>query len=141
MLQRQRGVLEAMARIREVVLTHQQHAMAEQRSLEEAQQANLTEFPSEINGYQEKSDGSGGFAGPDNKKPRRGVSSFDFMLAILTKCSSSETPLQDGATVAIEPKRQNGGEARTVHERSVTLVDFVSLTEEPSHSMSLTQTS
>ena len=72
MLRRQTRVLEAMNRIRDVVVT-QQHAMAEQRSRDEAKKASQAEFSDDINGYPDKSDGSGGFAGADPKK-RRGVS-------------------------------------------------------------------
>ena len=80
MIRRQNRVLESMMRIREVVIA-QQHAIAEQRSREEASKAHPTDYGDDHGPYQEKTEGGGGFAGPDPKK-RRGVSE-----AVLLLCS------------------------------------------------------
>ena len=70
MIKRQERVLESMTRIREVIVT-QQAALAEQRSREEASKV-PSDFGEDGNGYSEKSEGGGGFAG-DAAKKRRGV--------------------------------------------------------------------
>ena len=59
-----------MARIREVIVT-QQHALEEQRNREEANKES-SDYGDDGNGYSEKGEGAGGFAGSDAKK-RRGV--------------------------------------------------------------------
>ncbi|MCJ1317051.1 hypothetical protein MMC15_002372 [Xylographa vitiligo] len=69
MIKRQERVLESMTRIREVIVT-QQAALAEQRSREEASKV-PSDFGEDGNGYSEKSEGGGGFAG-DAAKKRRG---------------------------------------------------------------------
>ena len=62
-----------MARIREVII-NQQHALAEQRTRDEANKES-SEYGDDAIGGQDKSEGGGGFAGADAKK-RRGVSSL-----------------------------------------------------------------
>ena len=73
MIKRQERVLESMARIREVIIT-QQAALAEQRGREEANKV-PSDFGEDSNGYSEKGEGGGGFAG-DAAKKRRGVGVF-----------------------------------------------------------------
>ena len=70
MIRQQERVLNSMARIREVIIT-QQAALAEQRSHEYTHKPG-SELDDDGSMYQEKLDGSGGFAGSDTKK-RRGV--------------------------------------------------------------------
>ena len=82
MIRRQNRVLDSMMRIREVVIA-QQHALAEQRSRDEANKAHQSEYDGDHGPYQEKQEGGGGFAGPDPKK-KRGVGLSDPPL-----CNSS----------------------------------------------------
>ena len=77
MIKRQERVLESMARIREVIIT-QQAALAEQRNREEANKV-PSDFGEDGNGYSEKGDGGGGFAG-DAAKKRRGVGVFSLYV-------------------------------------------------------------
>ena len=70
MIRQQERVLTSMARIREVIIA-QQAALAEQRSHEYNHKPG-SEMDDDGSMYQEKPDGSGGFAGSDTKK-RRGV--------------------------------------------------------------------
>ena len=70
LLRRQNRVVEALSRIKDVVIT-QQHALAEQRTRDEANKV-PSDFGEDGSGYSDKADGAGGFAGPDSKK-RRGV--------------------------------------------------------------------
>lgn len=71
MMRHQHRVLESMARIRDVII-NQQHALAEQRTRDEANKES-SEYGEDTNGGQDKLEGGGGFAGADAKK-RRGVS-------------------------------------------------------------------
>lgn len=98
MIRRQTRVLEAMNRIRDVVVAHQT-AKDEQRTREEATKANLQlqmaqggEFGGPgstgedggavyANGV-DKGEGGGGFAGAEAKK-RRGVSSFSEIPSLI----------------------------------------------------------
>ena len=70
MVRRQNHVLDSLARIREVIIT-QQHALAEQRSRDEANKVS-SDYGEDGTSYSDKGDGGGGFAGADAKK-RRGV--------------------------------------------------------------------
>jgi len=70
MIRQQEKVLNSVARIREVIVT-QQAALAEQRSYDYAHKPG-SEVDEDGSMYQDKLDGSGGFAGPDTKK-KRGV--------------------------------------------------------------------
>ena len=70
MARRQTHVLDSLARIREVIIT-QQHALAEQRSRDEASKVS-SEYGDDGTSYSDKGEGGGGFAGADAKK-RRGV--------------------------------------------------------------------
>lgn len=63
--------MESMERIREVII-NQQHALAEQRTRDEANKES-SEYGDDATGGPDKSEGGGGFAGADAKK-RRGVS-------------------------------------------------------------------
>ena len=72
MIRLQNTVLTAFERIREVVIA-QQHALAEQRSRDEASKARQGSFSDDSTSYLDKQEGAGGFAGADAKK-RRGVS-------------------------------------------------------------------
>ena len=103
MIRRQKSVLAAMDRIREVVLA-QQHALAEQRSRDEASKARQSEISEETLHFHEKQEGGGGFAGADPKK-RRGVSGYSFTIIAHTdgfqrnappgrchSCNRAETP-------------------------------------------------
>ena len=78
MIRQQERVLNSMARIREVIIT-QQAALAEQRSHEYNHKPG-SEMDDDGSMYQDKLDGSGGFAGSDTKK-RRGVC-FVFSFSI-----------------------------------------------------------
>ena len=71
MIRRQTTVLDAMSRIREVVVAQQQ-ALAEQRNRDEANKTHQLEYREDAAAYQDKSEGGGGFAGSDAKK-RKGV--------------------------------------------------------------------
>ena len=71
LLRQQTGVLDAITRIREGIITRQHQALAEQRSQDQAYKGS-SEFGDDGSAYQDKLDGSGGFAGADAKK-RRGV--------------------------------------------------------------------
>ena len=124
MIRRQNLVLGAMDRIREVVIA-QQHALAEQRSRNEASKARQSELSDDSASFSEKQEGGGGFAGADPKK-RRGVCLYSSNVATFTNVAS-ETHLRVDATVATEQKLQSGGEVRTVLERSAMLVAYVSL--------------
>ncbi|MCJ1412048.1 hypothetical protein MMC19_006140 [Ptychographa xylographoides] len=68
MIRRQNRVMDSMARIREVIVT-QQHALEEQRNREEANKES-SDYGDDGNGYSEKGEGAGGFAGSDAKKRR-----------------------------------------------------------------------
>ncbi|MCJ1374494.1 hypothetical protein MMC20_005726 [Loxospora ochrophaea] len=86
MIRHQHRVLDSMARIREVIIT-QQHALAEQRTRDQAQKA-PSEFSDEANSYQDKLEGAGGFAGADPKK-RRGRNAPPGRCH---SCNRAETP-------------------------------------------------
>ena len=75
MVRRQTHVLDSLARIREVIIT-QQHALAEQRSRDEANKVS-SDYGEDGTSYSDKGDGGGGFAGADAKK-RRGVCFMPF---------------------------------------------------------------
>ena len=74
LVRQQTVVLDAINRIREGIITRQQQALAEQRSQDQAYKGS-SEFGDDGSVYQDKLDGSGGFAGADAKK-RRGVRDF-----------------------------------------------------------------
>ena len=100
----QTGVLDAINRIREGIITRQQQAIAEQRSQDQIYKGS-SEFGDDGSVYQEKLDGSGGFAGADAKK-RRGVCYYTrFSITTMTNrlqraappgrchsCNRAETP-------------------------------------------------
>jgi hypothetical protein len=71
MLQRQQRVLASIANIKEVVIA-QQHALAEQRSREEAHKIQQGDFREDPNMLSREADGANAF-GADSKR-RRGVS-------------------------------------------------------------------
>ena len=71
MIRQQSRVLDSMVRIREVIISQQQ-ALAEQRNQDQNYKGS-SEIDDDGISYQDKLDGSGGFAGSDPKK-RRGVS-------------------------------------------------------------------
>ena len=121
MIRHQTRVLDSMARIRDIILT-QQHALAEQRSRDQAYKP-PSEFSDDAIAYQDKLEGGGGFAGADAKK-RRGVGPFVEIARVLLMSSRETHPL-DVAIAAIEQKLLNGGEAQMVLEHCVMLVDYV----------------
>lgn len=71
MIRRQKGVVESLQRIQEVIQAQQIAALEQQQTQEQRFHA-PSEYDEEGPGYHEKLDGGGGFAGPDAKK-RRGV--------------------------------------------------------------------
>ncbi|KAA6412650.1 MAG: hypothetical protein FRX48_03642 [Lasallia pustulata] len=87
LLRRQTGVLDAITRIRECIITRQQQALAEQRSQDQAYKGS-SEFGDDGSAYQDKLDGSGGFAGADAKK-RRGRAAPPGRCH---SCNRAETP-------------------------------------------------
>ena len=106
MIRQQNRVLDALTRIKEVIIT-QQNALAEQRSQEQGQRGAHGPDDDDLSAYGEKADGSGGFAGSDMKK-RRGVcavASFWFYF-LLTLHREQHLPVD--ATAAIELKHRNG---------------------------------
>ncbi|KAL8841519.1 MAG: hypothetical protein Q9170_000902 [Blastenia crenularia] len=100
-------VLESMQRIKEVIIAQQQ-ALAEQRNYEKYKPP--SEADDDGASFQDKVEGSGGFAGADAKK-RRGVRLL--LLGV--------------ATAAIELRPLNGVEVQMEHEPCATLADYVSL--------------
>ena len=123
MIRRQNLVLTAMDRIRDVVIA-QQHALAEQRSRDEASKVRQIELGEE-SAFHGKEDGGGGFAGADPKK-RRGVSAFILRIIAGLTLPSVMHLLVD-VTVAIEPRPQNGEEVLMVLGHSAMLAAYVSL--------------
>lgn len=82
----QRSILNAMERIRDIVVT-QHHALAEQRNREEANKARQNMYQEQSSIYN-KDEGNGGFAGADPKK-RRGRHAPPGRCH---SCARSETP-------------------------------------------------
>ena len=80
LIKQQHKVLDAMTRIRDVII-NQQHALAEQRTRDEANK-DPSEYGEDGALGQDKSEGGGGFAGADSKK-RRGVRSIALLLPFL----------------------------------------------------------
>ena len=120
-IQQQHKVLDAMTRIREVII-NQQHALAEQRTRDEANK-DSSEYGDDGPLGQDKSEGSGGFAGADPKK-RRGVrSNAPFVSSLLTKHSGM--PPQGDVIVVTGQRRLNGGEVPMVLEHCAMLADCV----------------
>ncbi|MCJ1298887.1 hypothetical protein MMC08_001678 [Hypocenomyce scalaris] len=105
LVRQQTVVLDAINRIREGIITRQQQALAEQRSQDQAYKGS-SEFGDDGSGYQDKLDGSGGFAGADAKK-RRGPH------------------LPDAATVATERRPRSGGEDRMALAHFATPADYI----------------
>ncbi|MCJ1233503.1 hypothetical protein MMC14_001461 [Varicellaria rhodocarpa] len=85
-IKQQHKVLDAMARIRDVII-NQQHALAEQRTRDEANK-DPSEYGDDGPLGQDKSEGSGGFAGADLKK-RRGRNAPPGRCH---SCNRAETP-------------------------------------------------
>ena len=80
MIRHQNRVLDSMTRIRDII--NQQHALAEQRSRDEANKEPSEYGEDGITG-QDKSEGGGGFAGADPKK-RRGVCALSNRILTMT---------------------------------------------------------
>lgn len=129
MLRRQTRVVEALNRIKDVVIT-QQHALAEQRNRDEANKVS-SDFGEDGSGYSDKADGAGGFAGPDSKK-RRGVC-IKALVTWIVLTFNREMHRLDAATAAIEQKLRSGGGDRMAPERSVMRADFVRISQSSQH--------
>ena len=120
-IKQQHKVLDAMARIRDVII-NQQHALAEQRTRDEANK-DPSEYGDDGPLGQDKSEGSGGFAGADLKK-RRGVRFNTPLVSSLLTEHSGMPPLGDVIAVTGQ-RRLNGGEVLMGLEHCATLADCV----------------
>ncbi|KAG7009810.1 hypothetical protein G7Y79_00001g000820 [Physcia stellaris] len=107
MLKRQRGVLDSIQRIRDVILKQQQDLAEQQRSRTQVFKAANDYDDDSL--YGEKLDGAGGLQEP---MPRR---------------EKDERLHLAGATAATEQKHQNGDEGPMVPELSAMPVDFTML--------------
>lgn len=91
MINRQSRVLDSVKRIREVIIAKTAADAAEQQSQERRSKASL-EYDDDSGSFQDKLDGSGGFAGSDPKK-RRGVrDQFSFKFFHAKFLAESSTP-------------------------------------------------
>ncbi|KAL8681767.1 MAG: hypothetical protein Q9186_002156 [Xanthomendoza sp. 1 TL-2023] len=123
MMNYQRRVLDSMQSIKEVIIA-QQHALAEQRNYNYNNKPS-SEADDDGSSFNDKAEGSGGFAGAEAKK-RRGVSQHHSNLMKSMLMFNRGLLLQDAVTAAVDPRHPNGGEVQMVHEPCATLADYVS---------------
>jgi hypothetical protein len=124
MLRLQTTVQVAFERIRNVIIA-QEHAMAEQRSRDEASKTHSNSLSDDSSQYHDQ-EGGGGFAGGETKKVRRGVSLMNVFFGHYIDIRS-EMHLPVVVIVVIEQKHLNGEEGLMERGHFVMHVDCVCL--------------